>query len=339
MPRWAKMSERIGQDVELARLVEGPETVLAALLFTWSIAASDLYGILPADPREYAARVCPAARALTDETVQRAIDQQEAVGLITIYDGDGPLLYIGHYHKYQDVRWDRVGAPEHKLPLSWKIPDELRQWLETDKCKRSAAFYGITGELQEHSRSTPGLLPPRRRLDVDTDTDKGGGPLTASSSRGTEQTSAASIEDSCCETLAFLATDGNEDQIRPGIEVVVKAYPDFAIAAAVKTAVEYANKRKNWPAANKYFAATAAGMASDLREAEAVDPPLAQYTRLVGSCPRGPAGHEDVRRWNNDLLEWRREGGQYWIGRRRETWPRLFARAVELGMWEGGASI
>ena len=161
----------------------------------------------------------------------------------------------------------------------------------------------------------------------------GGGPLNEGDSEEAERTSASSIESFCCETLAPLAGKGSHDHIGPSVEVIVKAYPEFAKDAAVKTAVKFAGQQANWARASKFFAACAAGMAADQREAEETDPPRYQYTRLVGPCPHGMPGHEDVRRWNDGLLEWRREGSQYFISRRQESHPTMFARAQELGMW------
>lgn len=184
MTRWAKISERIGQDGRVCELAE--QDPMAALLFTWSFVAADVYGILPGDPREYLARVAPALR-IDIELAEAAIKAQENAGLIECYEGeDGRrLIYLPRYHRYQDVRWSRVGRPEQALPQSWTTPGPLLEWLRSDKCDKCPEDYGLTvtetghicvkrgnsRQLRDHSGSSPGPLPDHSRLDTDTDKD------------------------------------------------------------------------------------------------------------------------------------------------------------------------
>jgi len=179
VPRWAKLSERIGQDGRLAEVAEA--NPLAALFFTWGLAAADVYGILPGDPREYRARVAGAMQTPLPE-VADAIAAQVEAGLITAYqDGDTALLYIHHYHDYQDVRWSRVGPPEYRLPDSWTIPGALLEWLGDPRSKqahKTAAYYGLRDGQLVNSGSGPGLSgssrdqsEPDTEPDTDTDTE------------------------------------------------------------------------------------------------------------------------------------------------------------------------
>jgi hypothetical protein len=161
MPRFAKLSERTGQDVTLCSLAE--QQPFAALLFTWSIAAADVYGILPAHPREYHARVAPALR-ITEADVAAAIEAQVDAGLLHRYEAEGrQLLYLRNYHKHQTVRWARVGAPEYPLPECWRIPGKLRDHLHgrsEGEVREYGLCRGATGlcvELPDQSRTSPGV--------------------------------------------------------------------------------------------------------------------------------------------------------------------------------------
>ncbi len=173
MPRWAKLSERVGQDGVLCELAE--ENMLAALLFTWSLPAADVYGILPGDARQYHARVAPAL-SVSREAVQAAIDAQAQAGLVMSYEADGNrLIYIRNFHRHQDVKWKRVGSPEHPLPPDWRIPGKLRDLLGESGTNPGPEEFGLcrtaTGlcvQVPDQSAS----CPDQSRLDTDTDTDK-----------------------------------------------------------------------------------------------------------------------------------------------------------------------
>ena len=165
MAHWAKLSDKIGRDATMAELAE--QHPHAALMFTWSLAAANIYGILPANPREYKALVWPASQ-LTLEQIETAIKQQAAAGLILPYSGSGPgpvreLLYICNYHKYQDVKWHRVGRPEYSLPAEWHVPDELGAYLDKDGCERSPEYYGLPGPVRDQSGTSPDSVPRRER--------------------------------------------------------------------------------------------------------------------------------------------------------------------------------
>ena len=147
----------------------------AALLFTFSLPSANVYGILPANPREYKALVWPASQ-LTFADIEFAIEQQVEVGLLHKYSRTThgvvrDLLYIKNYHRYQDVKWYRVGRPEYPLPPEWIVPEELRAYLERKGCERPPEFYGLCEEVLDWSRTTPGPLPDRSCEDSDSDTD------------------------------------------------------------------------------------------------------------------------------------------------------------------------
>jgi len=187
VPRWAKLSVRVGQDARLCELAE--TNTLAALLFCWGLPAADLYGILPGDVREYASRVAPGLR-VDDDEIAAAIDAQVEAGLLLRYEAGGKLLlYVCNYHKHQDVRWRRTGPPEYPLPAEWRIPRRLRELLEnhsTDTPGDSTEYpgpadfglcatpTGLSVELHGDSgivQETPGDSGPDVDVDVDVETD------------------------------------------------------------------------------------------------------------------------------------------------------------------------
>lgn len=191
MSHWAKLSEDVGKDGKLAELAE--ENTLAALLFTWSLAAADVYGILPANVREYKARVCPATM-LDAAKIEQAIAAQEAVGIIELYEAKSgkPLLYIRNYHKYQIVNWFSVRAAEYELPDTWQVPVELQTAIDSGKLKKSHKIFGGQGVQALSQTVAPGegdgsprVAPPMppgspphapmegrgSRIDVDVDVD------------------------------------------------------------------------------------------------------------------------------------------------------------------------
>lgn len=181
MARWAKISERIGQDGVLAVLAE--ENLLAALLFTWSIPAADVYGLLPGDAREYRARVA-SAMCLLPEQVEEAVQAQVGAGLVVAYDlpEGGRGIYLRRYHRYQSVRWDRTGPPEQALPPAWEVPEELTKFLASDTARtmqRTPAYYGLAdsptcatpGAVRDESGSSPGAVRDESRLDTEQESE------------------------------------------------------------------------------------------------------------------------------------------------------------------------
>jgi len=172
MLRWAKITEEIGADEKLCGLAE--RNTMAALLFTWSLPKVDVYAIMPGSATEYRARVCPGMD-ITKAEVQKCIYAQVEAGLLYPYSENGKqLLYIVNFHKHQSIKWGRVGQPVNNLPPCWRLPQELRQYMEEEDCDRQPAFYGLTDALEPKSRTTPGLVMDysgENALDVDSDVD------------------------------------------------------------------------------------------------------------------------------------------------------------------------
>jgi len=139
----------IAEDERQAELLEA--NPLAAALFLWALPAADAYGIIPGNPRKFAARVCPMA-ALPVSAIQAAIDDlcrassDGKPGPWHLYHDEAgePLIYIRNYHRYQEVGWARVGRPKHQLPHCWIIPQDLMDFLEADL---------PPGSRSEHTRS------------------------------------------------------------------------------------------------------------------------------------------------------------------------------------------
>lgn len=145
--RYGRIHAQAGENPEVGTMLE--DCPLAASLFFLSFTRSDLYGILPADPRRYRSIVAPIAM-LRPEAVAEAIKFQEDLGLVRRYttsDGE-ELLQIVNYHKWQEVRWSNgVGPPEHELPEWWEPPQEFIDWITSDKClrwqKRSERWWSV----------------------------------------------------------------------------------------------------------------------------------------------------------------------------------------------------
>ena len=129
--RYAKLYAKAGENPDIGELLE--DDPLAVSLFFLAIARADVYGILPADPRRFRARVAPAA-ALSSATVAQSLHNLESHGLVRRYTAsDGTeLLHILQYHSYQDVRWaNRIGPPEYELPPWWEPPEAFLAYLES----------------------------------------------------------------------------------------------------------------------------------------------------------------------------------------------------------------
>jgi len=129
--RYAKLYAKAGENPDIGELLE--DDPLAVSLFFLAIARADVYGILPADPRRFRARVAPAA-ALSSATVAQSLHNLESHGLVRRYTAsDGTeLLHIVHYSDYQDVRWaNRIGPPEYELPPWWEPPEAFLAYLES----------------------------------------------------------------------------------------------------------------------------------------------------------------------------------------------------------------
>jgi len=141
---WRKLDAKIGADARLAALAQ--REPLAALLFTWSIASADAYGLLPGEPREYRAVVAPALMC-RDARIERAIVEQEKAGLIHRYTtGFGDLVvYIRHFHRYQSVNWWGLGRSRWELPECWEIPPELAELLASGRAERANRRWGRFG--------------------------------------------------------------------------------------------------------------------------------------------------------------------------------------------------
>ena len=103
---------------------------------------------------------------------------------------------------------------------------------------------------------------------------------------------------------------------------------DAATLAVVDTLSR--KRRKPWLTFCSHMLAIVRNQVEKIRLDRETDPPRHHYTRLVGPKPHGMPGYEEVRLWNDGLLEWRQRGGRYFVTRRREGWPNMFLRAVEL---------
>jgi hypothetical protein len=165
--RYAKLAHKVGDNPDIGDTLD--DNPRAVALFLISLARCDVYGILPADPRRYKIAVVPGSE-LTAEPIAEALDEQERRGWIRRYtDSAGTdLLHILKYHEFQDVRWPRVGPPEHELPDWWQPPEALMEWLQTLATGNNSAArraWGVvldrycgTYETAEGSKPSPGVI-------------------------------------------------------------------------------------------------------------------------------------------------------------------------------------
>ena len=165
--RYAKLAHKVGENPDIGDALD--DNPRAVALFLISLARCDVYGILPADPRRYKIAVVPGSE-LTTELIAEALDEQERRGWIRRYtDSAGTdLLHILKYHEFQDVRWPRVGPPEHELPDWWQPPEALMEWLQTLATGNNSAArrawrvvldrYCGTYETVEYSKPSPGVI-------------------------------------------------------------------------------------------------------------------------------------------------------------------------------------
>lgn len=148
--RWIKLPASIGQESALAELAE--EDALAALLWIYSLAAANWYGILPGEPRKYRTLVTPAI-TVSVERITEALTAQEKAGLIVRYEGDNQaLIYIPAYHEWQQVPWWQTRQSEYPLPPEWQIPPKLAEMIESGslaRANRTFGRYGLSGSTSD----------------------------------------------------------------------------------------------------------------------------------------------------------------------------------------------
>ena len=357
MPRWAKITEEIGEDEKLCTLAK--ENTMAALLFTWSIPKADLYAIIAGSPSAYRARVCPAMD-ITKTAILECIAAQVRAGFVYPYECAGkPLLYIKNYHRHQTIKWDRVGTPKYELPPCWWVPQELRQYLEQEGYQRQPAFYGLTDALEPKSRTTPGLVQDYSPLDVDVEETRGREEESLTLLEGgTSREGEPNDQHPASDSLGFNSNDdgtaiiqtafdmlaefaeGKEENLRTDIENLHKAYPDCVIDAAMATASTLRDgKDRKWNAhAAAYLRATASNMAADAKESNEADPARRPFVLLFGTEPRIIS---EASYWRDDLIKFR-NAPQLFLSHKRAImseaeWATLEAKAIAAGVWWPGA--
>jgi hypothetical protein len=114
----------------------------AALLFLLSMPQAAPWGILPANPALFRARVCPLFD-LSLEQIAECIQLIIAQGCFSSYtDRAGkPMVFLTNWNEHQSRQWSRVGPPQYDLPPNWQPPDGL------DKGLRDASRMGRTLRL------------------------------------------------------------------------------------------------------------------------------------------------------------------------------------------------
>ena len=171
MPRWAKISDAIAEDITVADMLSTAKESRALALFLMSLPRADAYGVLPGEPRLFKARVCPAAQ-LSEGRIVEVINILEQQRLVVPFENDsGSHLYIRNYHRYQEIRWDRVGVPEIVMPEDWPPPPALIAWLSDQDKQKQEQFGAYIPALSRLLLDQSRIVPEHSRLDVDVDVD------------------------------------------------------------------------------------------------------------------------------------------------------------------------
>ena len=213
MADWVKLNAKLSLSEDFAEVAN--RDPLAAMLFLMGLAQAAPWGVLPAKPSVFRAKVCPLLD-ITLEQVGSSLGVLRDHSMITLYqDRSGrELLYYNSWLGNQDRRWDRTGEPEFDLPHDWQPSPEIisvierfravggpqqpavcrwREFLAPDpEAPQSSATPGVeapntygtpgllpesvpemTEQLRDHSRTTPGVVPPRgeeSRVENDSNT-------------------------------------------------------------------------------------------------------------------------------------------------------------------------
>jgi hypothetical protein len=162
--RWAKLHAKVSDSYDFADAhARDPN---AALLFLLALPQADVFGVLPGHPGLLRGKLC-GLLTLTDADVEIAFGVLCECGLVRAYaDSKGrPMYIIPGYEQHQDVRWDRVGRPEHDLPADWEPSEDFTRAVDAaPKCVLAAW-------MRDRSKTTPGVVPECSGLDVDVDVD------------------------------------------------------------------------------------------------------------------------------------------------------------------------
>ena len=273
-----KMAADTGDDEKIGQLLEASaeDGCAAAGLFFLSIGAAYPYGILPASPRAYRAKVAAAAM-LSEAVIEKALGHQERLGLVHRYhDGDQDCIYIRNYHRYQDVAWSRVRQCDFRLPECWVTPEELEDFAGADnlaKCNKQWGEYGVMG-LQQPTSVAKGQVPPPSpsATPVLGALGEHSGSNSSSSKQYSVNVNGGSEEieevkpaqppwSQFQQTLQALWPGGCPEQFRSQVRREFDVTdPDIACAAARKTVRTFERKRDyKWPQVLEYVCSVMSG--------------------------------------------------------------------------------
>jgi hypothetical protein len=146
---WAKLHAKVAESEDLMLLHSRNPN--AALLFLLAIPQAAPWGILPALPALFRARVCPLFD-LSLEQIAECIALIIAQGCFTAYsDRDGkPLVYLTTWNEYQSRQWSRVGPPQYDLPPNWQPPEGIEKGLnEAIHLGRRLSLTALEERLQD----------------------------------------------------------------------------------------------------------------------------------------------------------------------------------------------
>lgn len=116
MAKARMISRSISTSRKLARVDD-----MAALIFTWIQPHTDDYGRLEGDAMTVRAKVCPM-RDYTNEQVEKALQEMEVAGLITLYTVNNErYLQVCNFEEHQTFKTDRPRKEEYPKPEDTEV--------------------------------------------------------------------------------------------------------------------------------------------------------------------------------------------------------------------------
>jgi hypothetical protein len=166
MAQWAKLHSKTAESQDVADLAA--EDPLSALLFLMGLPQAAPWGVLPGSPALFRAKVCPLMD-VSLEQVKTTLRLLVEHSMVIAYSGrDGkPLVAYTNWDEHQEMRWDRVGLPEHDLPPGYKPSASLLAAIERPRkadapaisASRWSEFVApAPGAVEADSGSSPGVV-------------------------------------------------------------------------------------------------------------------------------------------------------------------------------------
>jgi hypothetical protein len=153
MPYYARIWSKLVEDEDVNELVALDP--LAEVLRLWCIARADVYGVVPGNLAVFRGKVCPFL-AISDRKLKKLTSLLQEKGFLRGYASGGRrYFFVANFHKYQDVKWERVGRPQYPLPPDWEPPAALIQ----ARSKNAEVLDQVLSSVGVSPGPGPGLSP------------------------------------------------------------------------------------------------------------------------------------------------------------------------------------